>query len=281
MPEIVAGGAPGQDIYGAEGFLSPVRVMAEADAARLASKIAGIYAEHGAAAKGLLGSNAHFIFPELFDLVCSPAVLDHVEAVLGPDILCWSASFFSKPAADSSYVSWHQDLTYWGLEPADIVTAWIAVTPSTRESGCMRVVPGSHGQGQLSHSDTFAAANLLSRGQVLDVDVDENEAVDLVLQPGEMSLHHVLIVHGSEANGSALPRHGFAIRYIPTYCKQIGGRTTALLVRGEDRYNHFDPVPRPRADLHPDSLAFREKANGAVKAILMAGANPTIEPEGE
>jgi len=281
MSEIMMAGEPGQGAYRAQGFLSPIRVMSEADAAQLADKIAGIYEDHGAEAKGLLGSNAHFIFPALFDLVCNPAILDQVEAVLGPDILCWSAAFFSKPAADASFVSWHQDLTYWGLAPADIVTAWVAVTPSTRKSGCMRVLPGSHGQGQLGHSDTFAPGNLLSRGQVLDVAVDEDEAVDLVLQPGEMSLHDVLIVHGSEANRSDLPRHGFAIRYIPTYCKQIGGRTTALLARGEDRYDHFDPVPRPRADLHPDAMAFREKANAAVKSILMAGANATIDTDGD
>jgi ectoine hydroxylase-related dioxygenase (phytanoyl-CoA dioxygenase family) len=212
------------------------------------------------------------LFPELFDLVCNSTILDQVESILGPDILCWSASFFSKPARDTGFVSWHQDLTYWGLAPADIVTAWIAITPSNKANGCMRVVPGSHQPGQMSHSDTFADGNLLSRGQVLDVPVREDEAVDLVLQPGEMSLHDVLIVHGSEANQSDRPRHGFAIRYIPTYCKQIGGRTTALLVRGEDRHNNFDPVPRPRADMHADAVAFRAKAVAAVQAILMEGA---------
>jgi ectoine hydroxylase-related dioxygenase (phytanoyl-CoA dioxygenase family) len=258
--------------YQAQGFLSPIRVMPAGAAARLAAKISKIYDDHGSEAKGLLGSNAHFVFPELFDLVCDPAIVDHVEEILGPDILCWSSSFFSKPAHDPSFISWHQDLTYWGLEPADIVTAWIAVTPSTRESGCMRVVPGSHNLGQLEHSDTYAEDNLLSRGQVLDVAVDEGEAVDIILQPGEMSLHHVLIAHGSEVNQTDLPRHGFVIRYIPTYCKQIGGRTTSLLVRGEDRYNHFDPVPRPRADMHPDAVAFRQRSNAAVKAILMKGA---------
>lgn len=269
---IAATAAPGRDDYQANGYLSPIRVLSAGEAEKLAGKIAGIQDQYGAAAKDYLGSNAHFLFPDLFDLVRAPAVVDQVEKVLGPDILCWSASFFSKPAKDPSFVSWHQDLTYWGLEPADIVTAWIAITPSTRESGCMRVVPGSHSRGQLGHNDSFTPTNLLSRGQVLDVAVDENQAVDLVLQPGEMSLHHVLIVHGSEANRSALPRHGFAIRYIPTYCRQIGGRTTALLVRGEDRFGHFDPVPRPLADMHPDAIAFRDKANRAVKAILMAGA---------
>ncbi|MDA1097336.1 MAG: phytanoyl-CoA dioxygenase family protein [Proteobacteria bacterium] len=281
MPEIGTSGEPGPAGFQAQGYLSPIQVLSAADADQLARKIAAIYDTYGAEAKDYLGGNAHFLFPALFDVVCNPLILDQVETILGPDILCWSASFFSKPAHDASFVSWHQDLTYWGLAPADIVTAWVAITPSTRESGCMRVVPGSHRQGQLGHNDTFAAQNLLSRGQVLDVPVDEDQAVDLLLQPGEMSLHDVLIVHGSQANRSDLPRHGFAIRYIPTYCRQIGGRTTALLVRGEDRYDHFDPVPRPRADLHPDAMAFRDKANAAVKAILMAGANPTNPIDGD
>ncbi len=272
MPEIATSHPPLHEKFDAQGFLSPIRVMSPEAAAAIADKVSGIETEYGADGGDMLRSNTHFLFPELYDLVCSSAILDHVEEVLGPDILCWSASFFSKPPQDPSFVSWHQDLTYWGLEPADIVTAWVAITPSTKASGCMRVVPGSHRPGQLGHSDTFAAGNLLSRGQVLDVAVDEGSAVDLVLQPGEMSLHHVLVVHGSDANQSDLPRHGFAIRYIPTYCKQIGGRTTALLVRGRDRYNHFDPVPRPQADMHADAVAFRAKANKVVKAILMDGA---------
>ena len=136
----------------------------------------------------------------------------------------------------------------------------------------MRVIPGSHIQGQQGHNDTYATENLLSRGQVLDVKVDEDCAVDILLQPGEMSLHHVLMVHGSKINHTQPPRHGYAIRYIPTYCKQIGGRTTSLLVRGEDRYDNFNSVPRPQVDMHPDAVSFRERANKAVKSILMKGA---------
>jgi len=275
MPEFAASRPPAHEAhkrYSVQGFLSPIRVISPDAAARIADMVAGIETRYGAEGGDMLRSNTHFLFPELFDLVCSAAILDHVEKILGPDILCWSASFFSKPPQDPSFVSWHQDLTYWGLEPADIVTAWVAITPSTKTNGCMRVLPGSHRPGQLGHGDTFAANNLLSRGQVLAVEVDETEAVDLLLRPGEMSLHHVLVVHGSEPNRSEQPRHGFAIRYIPTYCRQIGGRTTALLVRGEDHHNHFDPVPRPLADMHADAVAFRAKANKAVKAILMDGA---------
>ena len=272
MLDSMASSAAINEAYQKQGFLSPFRVMSEERAGELAGKIAGIYEQYGPEASNLLGSNAHFIFPELYDLVCDPAILDHVEKILGPDILCWSSSFFSKPANDQAFVSWHQDLTYWGLEPEDIVTAWIAITPSTPESGCMRVIPGSHNRGQQGHRDTYAMENLLSRGQVLDVEVDEDCAVDILLHPGEMSLHHVLVVHGSEINQTQMPRHGYAIRYIPTYCKQIGGRTTSLLVRGEDPYNNFDTVPRPISDMHPDAVSFREQSNKAVKSILMKGA---------
>ena len=122
----------------------------------------------------------HLLFTWLDELVRDDAVLDAVEGVIGPDILCWASSFFTKEAHDPSYVSWHQDLTYWGLEPADIVTAWIALSPSTPESGCMRVVPGSHKRDVLPHTETFAAHNLLSRGQEVQVEVDEREAKDVV-----------------------------------------------------------------------------------------------------
>ena len=188
-------------------------------------------------------------------MVKKKEILDHVEKVLGSDILCWSASFFNKEAHDPNMVSWHQDLTYWGLEPLEIVTAWIALTPSTKENGCMRVVPGSQAQGQI--------------GQEIQVDVSEDQAVDLELKPGKMSLHDVLIIHGSKSNLSDIPRYGFAVCYIPTSCKQIGGRTTEILVRGEDRFNHFVPVPWPQSDLYPDALALQHQVNEKMKSIYL------------
>src|SRR5262249_57420913 len=112
-----------------------------------------------------------------------PAILDAVGDVIGPDILVWSSSFFIKEPRDGAYVSWHQDATYWGLSEPDVVTAWIALTPSTVESGAMRMVPGTHHE-QVAHHDTFAPGNLLSRGQEIAVEVDEARAVDVVLQPG-------------------------------------------------------------------------------------------------
>jgi ectoine hydroxylase-related dioxygenase (phytanoyl-CoA dioxygenase family) len=169
-------------------------------------------------------------------------------------------------------VSWHQDSTYWGLSSPDVVTAWIAFEASTPLSGCMRVVPGTQAHDQVPHKDTFASDNLLSRGQEIQVDIDDKDAADIVLQPGEFSLHHVRIIHGSEPNNADWDRIGFTIRYVPTYVRQIGGRDSAMLVRGVDEFHNFDPEPRPKADFHPEAVAFHGAMIDRVTRILFAGA---------
>ena len=247
--------------YRRDGYLSPLPALDDAFRAR-----------EGRAADVVLRSKPHLVFPWLYDLLRDPAVVGPVQSILGPDLLVWGTSFFAKEAGDPAHVTWHQDSTYWGLEPMDILTAWIAFTPSRRENGCMRVLPGSHAAGQLHHRDTFAADNLLSRGQEIAVDVDAAEAADLVLQPGEMSLHHVGIVHGSEPNGSTIPRIGFTVRYIAAHVRQAGARTTATLAAGVDRYGHFEHEPRPAGDYDAAGRAYREDALARVKTVLFAGA---------
>jgi ectoine hydroxylase-related dioxygenase (phytanoyl-CoA dioxygenase family) len=136
----------------------------------------------------------------------------------------------------------------------------------------MRVVPGTQTAKQLPHEDTFAPDNLLSRGQEIAVDVDESQAVDIVLEAGEMSLHHVLLVHGSEPNNSEFRRIGFAIRYLPTHVKQLSGLAdSATLVRGSDRYGHFRPEPAPQSDFHPDAVAFHAEMLAINDQILYKG----------
>ena len=196
-----------------------------------------------------------------------------MESLIGRDILLWSSGFFTKPANDPSFVSWHQDSTYWGLEPPDdIVTAWVAFTESVPANGCMRVVPGTHRIGQVGHRDTFAETNLLSRGQEIEMQVDEADAVDLVLRPGQMSLHHVRIVHGSEPNRTPGPRIGLTFRYIPTRVRQVGDRPSALLCRGEDRYGHFEHEPVPAADFGDAAVAYHAEVMRRLNAVLYDGA---------
>ena len=183
-------------------------------------------------------------------------MLDAVEAILGPDLLVWHTRWFTKHPGDETYVSWHQDGTYWGLRPPKVCTAWIALTRSDDGSGCMRVVPGSQRAGQLPHRDTWAEKNALTRGQEIAVEVDEAEAVSLVLEPGEMSLHHIGIVHGSGVNRSQEPRIGFAVRFVAPEVRQDAESSFAMLVRGEDRHGHFELLDPPEA-AGPDELLER------------------------
>ena len=199
-------------------------------------------------------------------------MLDAVEDVLGPNILCWGSSFFIKEPEDPGYVSWHQDATYWGLDQSDVCTAWIALTPSTRANGCMRVASGSHGE-QLTHTDTFHKDNLLSRGQEINAEVDEKDAVDLELSPGQMSLHHVRIIHGSNPNPTKKRRVGFAIRYIAATVRQsLGPRDFATLVRGKVVNDFWELEPRPKDELHPEALAYHEHMCDVTAKMLFAGA---------
>jgi hypothetical protein len=258
--------------YRRDGIHFPVEAMSPDEAARLRARFEATEAAHGGRLPARVNQKPHLLHPWMADLVRLPRILDAVEDVLGPDLLCWGAQFFAKNAHDPSYVSWHQDGTYWGLSSPDVVTAWVALTPSVPENGCMQVVPGTHLR-QVEHLDTFADSNLLSRGQEIRVDVRDDQKVPVILQPGQMSLHHVLIFHGSAPNVSDDRRIGFAIRYIPTHVRQVAGpRESATLVRGTDRYGYFDLEPPPEADMHPDAVARHAAIVDRQLRILYAGA---------
>jgi non-heme Fe2+,alpha-ketoglutarate-dependent halogenase len=187
----------------------------------------------------------HLVLPWVYQIVSHPRVLDAVEGAIGPNILVWESAWFAKFPRDESFISWHQDGAYWGLQPPTVTTAWIALSPSTRENGCMQVMPGTQNI-KLRQRDTFAKNNLLSRGQEIVFDADGGNPVSLILAPGEMSLHHIGIAHGSDPNTSDYPRIGIAVRYIAPEVVQSGSeRQMVQLVRGKDEYGHFEIVPPP------------------------------------
>ena len=261
--------------YQQQGFLFPLPVLSDSETAALREKVEQLELREGGRLPARVNRKPHLLLTWLNELIRDRRILDPVEDVLGPNILCWGSGFFIKNAHDPGRVTWHQDSTYWGLSKPDIVTAWVAFTPSTTENGCMRVVPGTHTLEQLPHKDTFAADNLLSHGQEIAVTVDESRAVDIVLEPGQMSLHHVRLGHGSEPNHAAYRRIGFAIRYLPTYVKQLAGVVdSATFVRGTDEYGHFLLEPAPRADFHPEAVAFHSEILAANDQIIYAGAKP-------
>ncbi len=259
------------DRFWADGFLAPVRVMDEDEAASYRERLEAFEAGSGGPLRGDLRHKSHLLFTWLADLVRHPRILDAVEDLYGPDLLCWSSSFFIKEQESPAFVSWHQDSTYWGLSRPDIVTAWVAFTPADASNGAMQVIPGTHKLDQVPHRDTFAKHNLLTRGQEVAVEVDEGQAVRLDLRPGEMSLHHVRLVHGSPPNTSEDRRIGYAIRYMPTTVRQLVSEDSATLVRGVDRYGHFAPEPRPTADLEPEMVALHKRITERNAQILYRG----------
>jgi len=261
--------------YQRDGYCSPLRVMPADDARRFRAALEAHEARAGAPLQGDWRHKTHLLFTWADELVHHPKIVDAVEDVIGPDILCWTTSFFIKEASNPGFISWHQDSTYWGLEPHDVITAWVAFTRSDLISGCMKVVPGTHRGDQLAHVDTFHKDNLLSRGQEIAVDVEEDKAVPILLEPGEMSLHHIKLVHGSEPNRSGDRRIGFAIRYIPTYVRQTKVRDSATLVRGVDRYRHFDLEPRPQKDIDEAALSAHADAVGRQVKALYEGTDKT------
>lgn len=262
------------EAYKRDGYLFPIRAFDADQALAYRRRLEETEAKAGGPLRAAMRNKPHLFLAWAAEIVRHPAILDAVEDVLGPNLLCWSSSFFIKDAHDPGFVSWHQDSTYWGLSQPDIVTAWVALSVSDVPNGCMRVIPGSHLKDQLPHKDTFAANNLLTRGQEVQVEVDDKQAVDILLAPGEFSLHHVRIVHGSEPNRADYRRIGYAIRYLPTYVKQVvGERDTATLVRGVDEFHHFDPEPSPKADFDPDAMAFHKKVVDASNAVLYRGTD--------
>ena len=259
------------DRFWRDGCVFPVRVMPEADALAFRRQLEAFEAKSGGPLQGDLRHKSHLLFSNLADLVRNSRIVDAIEDLYGPDLLCWTTNFFMKEANNPAFVSWHQDSTYWGLNRPDVVTAWVAFTPSNGTNGAMQFIPGTHLGEQIPHRDTFAKNNLLTRGQEVAVEVDETKAVQIELAPGEISLHHVRLVHGSPANPSNDRRIGFAIRYIPTSVAQIAGEDSATLVRGTDTFHHFELEPRPTRDMDPEFVALHKKITQRNAQILYRG----------
>ncbi len=271
--------APTGDIaetYARDGFVFPIDVMSAAEAGAVRADLEAGEAELASTPDrlGLLRSYPDRLLPSFDAIVRHPVLLAAAESILGPDLMVWSGGLFIKEANTPHIVSWHQDLTYWGLDDAEEVTAWVALSPSTLESGCMRFVPGSHRQNLVPHNDTFAEDNLLSRGQEIAVEVDEAEAADIVLQPGQASLHHGHLFHSSGPNRTSNRRVGAAIRYIkPSMRQNNGAKSLVALVQGEDRFGHFRIAEPPAARLTETDFALCAADADIKRGLLYDGVD--------
>jgi ectoine hydroxylase-related dioxygenase (phytanoyl-CoA dioxygenase family) len=212
----------------------------------------------------------------LADVIRDPRILDVVEPLTGPDILCWTTHWFIKEANSPNYVSWHQDSNYWGVETDRLVTAWLAFSPATTESGCIRFLPGSHKGPALDHVDTWETDNMLTRGQTI-MNVDESKTINLELQPGQIALFDYRLAHASDPNRSDDRRIGVGIRYIPTSARQVRNDwDSATLVRGNDRFGHFELEPEPTCDFDPAAVAMHEKADREQRKIYYSGSEDQV-----
>lgn len=240
------------------GFVSGIKIFDPEGVGRVREQFDALEAKEGRERCQIGLLDRQFDQRFVWDLATHPKVLDAVEAVIGPDILLLATHFFCKypepqKAAEGHaerFVAWHQDVTYWGLDPAFAITAWYAVDDSNVENGCMRAIPGTH-HGIREHGKSERKGNLLSINQEAPVTPEEEaSAVDMPLRAGEISLHHGALIHGSNPNRSSRRRCGLTLRYIPTSVKQvrlnsIGRPYRAILVRGKDAHGHFGEISPP------------------------------------
>jgi len=259
--------------YHEEGYLSPIDLMSESDAASILAQLEDAERDHPLHINAENRNNAHLVFKFLDELAFNATILDMVEDLVGPDFSLWGSVLFIKEPTSDHFVSWHQDATYMGMTSNNFVTPWIALSPSNIETGCMSMIPGSHLNAIRQHDDTYGKDNILTRGQVVK-DVDESQAVDLILKPGQVSLHHGEIVHGSQPNRSQQRRVGFALQsYMTNSIQQTIGDNMWLHARGEQRSQPGTTLlSRPAMSMSDESVRQRDDVNKNFGDILYHGA---------
>jgi non-haem Fe2+, alpha-ketoglutarate-dependent halogenase len=264
--------------YEQDGVVFPMRVLTQQEAAQARDALEALKTALGKRADSQRFRNLHFFHRWAMDLAMHFRVLDAVEDVIGPDILVHGTGLFWKPPRDPGYVPWHQD-GYNAKVSEHYVTAWLALTDSSADNGCMRVVTGSHRQGISPHEFTAVSPNNIGTGGLeIAREVHESAATDIVLAPGEMSLHHVSMIHGSNANTSDRPRIGYAVRYVPPSTRQKLDHHPVILARGHDPFGHFR-----RLEETP-SLSLREAIDAQQELMKWSAArtidNPVPFPAG-
>jgi len=262
--------------YHRDGFFAPIPCLSADETAMFRARFEAYEAAHEGWYEMSKGQKLYLLQTWARDLGRHAKVLDAVEDVMGPNLMVWGLSLFVKDAGAPSYVSWHQDSTYWGLSKPNVTTAWIALSSANRQSGCMKMIPGTHKWDQVRHLDTFAKENLLTRGQEIDVDVDDKDAVYLEIDPGDISLHNIRTVHASSPNRSDHRRIAIAVRYITPDVKQVNAEgDSAWLVRGEDCEGNFIHETPPESDMDTAAMAEHDRIMELRQGVLYKGIDGT------
>ena len=258
--------------YEDEGFISPINIFSKDKAKEIRNEIELIEKEIPEELEKSGRYNAHLISPLLDEITHNSKILDTVESLIGKNILVCGTTLFIKNPNEKGFVSYHQDAKYIGLEPYNWVTAWVAITNSNEKNGCMKMWSGSHKGNLREHNQMFNKGNLLTRGQTIN-DVPKQKVKPLILKAGQMSLHHPMVVHGSELNKSNDRRIGFVIQsYIGTNVKQVLGKNSVQLARGVDEFNYHEKIERPTSLLNENDLKIKKKENDNLQDIFYKGS---------
>ena len=245
--------------YRDTGLMFPQRVMTTDDAANYLAQLESYESNTGGPVNGKWRYKSHLVFPWFDQLMRHPAILNLVRSLLGNDLMVWTTHIYPKEPGDGRFISWHQDSAHWGLDSNQVLSVWVALTDATRENGCMRMLPGSHHNGQVEHQDTRDPNNILTRGQTIFNGIEEDRSVWIELKAGEVSVHHVDMFHASTPNKSNQRRVGVAIRYITPSARQTRiDEDYATLVSGEDRFGHFKEEIAPITTMSAEATAFHE-----------------------
>ncbi len=254
--------------YEEEGFVSPINIFSIDRANKIRKEIELIENKIPEELNKSGRYNAHLISPLLDEVTHDAKILDAVESIIGKNILVCGTTLFIKNPNEKGFVSYHQDAKYIGLKPYNWVTAWVAITDSNENNGCMRMWSGSHKDNLKNHDQKFNEGNLLTRGQTIK-NVPINETTPLILKAGQMSLHHPTVVHGSDLNKSNDRRIGFVIQsYIGTNVKQVLGKNSVQLARGIDKYNYHKKILRPKSLMKKSDLNLKKQENENLQNIF-------------
>ncbi len=258
--------------YENEGFVSPVDIFSKDRAKEIRKEIEMIEEKIPGELSKSGRYNAHLISPLLDKVTHDAKILNAVQSILGKNILVCGTTLFIKNPNEKGFVSFHQDAKYIGLKPLNWVTAWVAITDSNENNGCMRIWSGSHKDNLKDHDQMFNEGNLLTRGQTVN-NVPINETKPLILKAGQMSLHHPMVVHGSDLNKSDDRRIGFVIQsYIGTNVKQMLGKNSVQLARGVDKFNYHKTIGRTKSLLNKSDLKVKKQENDNLQEIFYAGS---------
>ena len=258
--------------YNDEGFISPIDIFSKNKASEIRKEIELIEEKIPEELNNSGRYNAHLISPLLDEVTHDSNILDAVQTVIGKNILVCGTTLFIKNPNEKGFVSYHQDAKYIGLKPYNWVTAWVAITDSNEHNGCMRMWPGSHKDELKNHDQLFNEDNLLTRGQTVN-GVPIDKTTPLTLKAGQMSLHHPMVVHGSDLNKSNDRRIGFVVQsYIGTDVEQVLGKNSVQLARGIDDLNYHKRINRPKSLMDKNDLRVKKQENENLQKIFYAGS---------